>query len=339
MCLDHPNLPKQKGKMSVQWRKLQVQGANDEVVRPYGFSSANLVGPKIFVYGGTTGALRRNTLYVFDIPSCTWKVVNPCAGERFFVRTMHSSVLVEDKLLIFGGLDKYSYSNDLVELDLVLRSSRILSFKGAIPKATAGHSCCYLPRRNSFWMYTSRGVAGGRSRGTLVACNLPARKWQVLDAKGKEPSSRWKCGSTLYSGYWFLYGGERVGDFVDITNDLFVIDTHPSVPVWSQIKTVPELPRSIGLAAMLDKTLFLFKADSPLQENALTAYDLEAKTTSGFYREGGTPSLNFPNAVLGEFPPIRIGGMVVANQERIFVFGGHRVNLADVYVLEPAKPQ
>lgn len=61
--------------------------------------------------------------------------------------------------------------------------------------------------------------------------------------------------------------------------------------------------------------------------------------TSGCYRVCGMRSLDFPNAVFGEFPPIRIGGMIVASKKRIFVFGGHGVNLADVCVLEPAQPQ
>lgn len=316
--------------MDLQWRKVEVTGPFDELNRPYGFSTANLVGHRIYMYGGTTTMRRCKAVFVYDILARRWEEMKPEVGESFFVRTMHSSVLVGEKLLVFGGLDQSGYRSELLELDLVMRTCNVVMCRGLKMKYCAGHSSCYLPKKDCLLVYTGRF---GKKNESLFSFHVSSRVWRQVEAKGEEPTRRWKQGSALVDGHWFLYGGDPVDAMTQASNTLYVLDTDPKVPCWSKVPTFAYWPQTVGPIAVINGQLILYKSDDA-ESKWLCAYDPKACFFSGFRQAGDMSTGRKSNVIRGSFPNARVAGMMVCNEKQIFVFGGHRDILRNMYVLE-----
>ena len=62
------------------------------------FSLADVIGKKLFIYGGGDGKVLSD-LYYFDIDLLTWSRMNGTSPGR----CAHSSTAIDGKLYIFGG--------------------------------------------------------------------------------------------------------------------------------------------------------------------------------------------------------------------------------------------
>jgi N-acetylneuraminic acid mutarotase len=84
-----------------------------------GYHTANMVGSKLIIYGGSDGGECFNDVWVYDVEAQLWKSVQIPVP---FPRLSHTSTLVGSYLFIIGGHDGSEYSDDVLLLNLVTMS-------------------------------------------------------------------------------------------------------------------------------------------------------------------------------------------------------------------------
>ncbi|KAI0016144.1 galactose oxidase [Xylariomycetidae sp. FL0641] len=94
-------------------------GTSDAGPKPKarGYHTANMVGSKLIVYGGSDGGECFNDVWVYDVEAGAWK--GPVHMPATHRRLSHTSTLVGSYLFVIGGHDGDEYSNDVLLLNLV----------------------------------------------------------------------------------------------------------------------------------------------------------------------------------------------------------------------------
>jgi N-acetylneuraminic acid mutarotase len=92
--------------------------SKDGVTRPKarGYHTANMVGSKLIVFGGSDGGECFNDVWVYDVDTHVWKAVNIPVTYR---RLSHTATIVGSYLFVVGGHDGNEYSNEVLLLNLV----------------------------------------------------------------------------------------------------------------------------------------------------------------------------------------------------------------------------
>ncbi|KAI0860156.1 galactose oxidase [Xylaria cubensis] len=94
-------------------------GAAANKPRARGYHTANMVGSKLIIYGGSDGGECFDDVWVYDVDAQIWKAVQIPVPFR---RLSHTSTLVGSYLFIIGGHDGDDYSDDVLLLNLVTMS-------------------------------------------------------------------------------------------------------------------------------------------------------------------------------------------------------------------------
>jgi N-acetylneuraminic acid mutarotase len=81
-----------------------------------GYHTANMVGNKLIIFGGSDGGECFNDVWVYDIETHVWKAVSI---QQTFRRLSHTATIVGSYLFVIGGHDGNEYSNDVLLLNLV----------------------------------------------------------------------------------------------------------------------------------------------------------------------------------------------------------------------------
>lgn len=110
-----------------------------------GGHSANVVGNKLFMFGGENPNRKpNNELWVLDLITNTWSKPE-VAGEPPEARSSHSAVTyMERYIVIFGGGSVANCYNDLVVLDTQTMSWMRPAISGPVPPIRAGHASAVL---------------------------------------------------------------------------------------------------------------------------------------------------------------------------------------------------
>ena len=87
--------------------------------RARGYHTANMVGSKLIIYGGSDGGECFNDVWVYDVDKHTWKTVDIPVTFR---RLSHTANIVGSYMFVIGGHDGTDYSNDVLLLNLVTMS-------------------------------------------------------------------------------------------------------------------------------------------------------------------------------------------------------------------------
>lgn len=90
--------------------------AGDGRPKARGYHTANMVGSKLIIYGGSDGGECFNDVWVYNVDTHMWKEVKIPVTFR---RLSHTSTLVGSYLFVVGGHDGNEYSNDVLLLNLV----------------------------------------------------------------------------------------------------------------------------------------------------------------------------------------------------------------------------
>jgi len=119
--LDVSDMNKMSWKMLLPLGKSPTDDAEVAVNRPKarGYHTANMIGSKLIIFGGSDGGACFNDVWVYDADSQIWKCV-PIPVP--IPRLSHSSTLVGSYLFVVGGHDGIEYSNDVLLLNLVTMS-------------------------------------------------------------------------------------------------------------------------------------------------------------------------------------------------------------------------
>lgn len=81
-----------------------------------GYHTANMVGSKLIIFGGSDGGECFRDVWVFDVETLVWKAVNIPVS---YARLSHTATIVGSYLFVIGGHDGVEYSNEVLLLNLV----------------------------------------------------------------------------------------------------------------------------------------------------------------------------------------------------------------------------
>lgn len=91
-------------------------GIKDVRPKARGYHTANMVGGKLIIFGGSDGGECFEDVWVYDVDGQTWKA-SPIPVA--FRRLSHTATIVGSYLFVIGGHDGNEYSNDVLLLNLV----------------------------------------------------------------------------------------------------------------------------------------------------------------------------------------------------------------------------
>ena len=94
----------------------KAAGAKDYRPKARGYHTANMVGSKLIIFGGSDGGECFDDVWVYDVEEHFWKHVSIPVNFR---RLSHTATIVGSYLFVVGGHDGNEYSNDVLLLNLV----------------------------------------------------------------------------------------------------------------------------------------------------------------------------------------------------------------------------
>ncbi|KAK3382933.1 hypothetical protein B0T24DRAFT_603012 [Lasiosphaeria ovina] len=123
-----------------------TQGPGGKDLRPKarGYHTANMVGSKLIIYGGSDGGECFNDVWVYDVETYTWKSVSIPVTFR---RLSHTATIVGSYLFVIGGHDGNEYSNDVLLLNLVTMSWDKRKVYGLPPSGRGYHGAVLYDSR------------------------------------------------------------------------------------------------------------------------------------------------------------------------------------------------
>ncbi|EFQ97471.1 kelch-domain-containing protein [Nannizzia gypsea CBS 118893] len=208
--------------------------------------SLNLLGSKIYVFGGQVEGFFFNDLLAFDLnamnnPGNKWEFLlrnshddGPPVGQVPPARTNHTMVTFNDKLYLFGGTNGVQWFNDVWAYDPRGNSWTQIDYVGFTPTPREGHAATLV----GDVMY----VFGGRTEegvdlGDLIAFRISIRRWYSFHNMGPAPSPR--------SGHSMTTLGKNI----------IVLAGEPS--------SAPRDPMELGLVYVLDTTKIRYPNEQP----------------------------------------------------------------------------
>ncbi|PKS08215.1 hypothetical protein jhhlp_005157 [Lomentospora prolificans] len=114
--LDVSDMTKMSWKLISSPDKPSNNGGRDLRPKARGYHTANMVGGKLIIFGGSDGGECFNDVWVYDVEKHVWKNVNIPVTFR---RLSHTATIVGSYLFVVGGHDGNEYSNEVLLLNLV----------------------------------------------------------------------------------------------------------------------------------------------------------------------------------------------------------------------------
>lgn len=179
--------------------------------------SLNILGSKIYVFGGQVEGYFMNDLVAFDLnqlqnPTNRWEMLiqnsdegGPPQGQIPPARTNHSIVTFNDKLYLFGGTNGFQWFNDVWCYDPVPNAWMALDCIGYIPAPREGHAAAIVD--DVMYVFGGR-TEEGADLGDLAAFRISSRRWYTFQNMGPSPSPRSGHSMTAYNKQIVVLAGE-----------------------------------------------------------------------------------------------------------------------------------
>ncbi|KAL2756725.1 hypothetical protein ACRALDRAFT_2085649, partial [Sodiomyces alcalophilus JCM 7366] len=142
-------------------------GSTAKDLRPKarGYHTANMVGSKLIIYGGSDGGECFNDVWVYDVEAQYWKpVVIPVTYRRL----SHTATLVGSYLFVMGGHDGTEYCNEVLLLNLVTMTWDRRRVYGLPPSGRGYHGTVLYDSR----LFTIGGFDGNEVFGDVCILEL-----------------------------------------------------------------------------------------------------------------------------------------------------------------------
>ncbi|KAI1479763.1 hypothetical protein F4774DRAFT_418621 [Daldinia eschscholtzii] len=198
--------------------------------------SLNIVGSKIYIFGGQVEGYFMNDLAAFDLnqlqmPNNRWEVLSEntetggaLQGKVPPARTNHSMVTFNDKMYLFGGTNGFQWFNDVWCYDPAVNKWSQLDCIGYIPVSREGHAAALVD--DVMYIFGGR-TEEGADLGDLAAFRITSRRWYTFQNMGPSPSPRSGHSMTSVGKSIVVVGGEPSSTTTQV-NDLsivYVLDT------------------------------------------------------------------------------------------------------------------
>lgn len=196
----------------------------------------NILGSKIYIFGGQVEGFFFNDLVAFDLNSLQssasrWEVLLQNSKDQTSPhgrspppRTNHSIVTWQDKLYLFGGTDGVTWFNDVWTYEPRSNSWTELDCIGYIPVAREGHSAALV--NDTMYVFGGR-TQEGVDLGDLAAFRISSRRWYMFQNMGHSPSARSGHSMTAFGKHIVTLAGEPSSSVAD-RNELsmaYILDT------------------------------------------------------------------------------------------------------------------
>ncbi|GKT42458.1 tip elongation aberrant protein Tea4 [Colletotrichum spaethianum] len=179
--------------------------------------SLNILGSKIYIFGGQIEGYFMNDLAAFDLnqlqmPNNRWEMLiqntdsgGPAVGKIPAARTNHSVVTFNDKMYLFGGTNGYQWFNDVWSYDPATNEWTQLDCIGYIPVPREGHAAAIVD--DVMYIFGGR-TEEGVDLGDLAAFRITSRRWYTFQNMGPSPSPRSGHSMTTVGKAVVVVGGE-----------------------------------------------------------------------------------------------------------------------------------
>lgn len=125
-------------KMSWKLISAPSSGSIEDKTKPKarGYHTANMVGSKLIIFGGSDGGECFRDVWVFDVET---QAFSPVHIPLSYPRLSHTATIVGSYLFVIGGHDGVEYSNEVLLLNLVTMVWDKRKIYGLAPKARGYH--------------------------------------------------------------------------------------------------------------------------------------------------------------------------------------------------------
>jgi len=166
----------------------------------------------------------------------------PLASGKFpSARGGHSTVLFEQRLVVFGGHyhkgdGVFVYENDTYVLNLRTLKWKLVRTKGDVPRARYGHSATVFG--DEMYVFGGRG-SGGKNFRDMDCLNLKTMTWRKIRSANALPPGRSGHSATLIGDKIVIFGGFDGKRTID---DLWVFNI--ATTTWMRPRTTGRGPKS-----------------------------------------------------------------------------------------------
>jgi N-acetylneuraminic acid mutarotase len=195
------------------WTKVEFKTKLKQLNRCY--HSGDIYNNSLYIFGGWNGFYRLNELLLFAFELNSMKRISSSSGNVPCGRSGHSSVIYDDYLYIYGGMNQEGERmNDLHHYDIMNKKWKKISIENNISPIKASGSKLIHFKEN---LYLFGGSHGGNAQyfssnslkylGDFWKFNLISNKWSKIEDKGEHPSGRSFYSMCLNDNKIVIYGG------------------------------------------------------------------------------------------------------------------------------------
>lgn len=135
--------------------------------KPRGYHTANMVGSKLIIYGGSDGGECFRDVWIFDVDTLLFTSVS-MSSTNSYPRLSHTATIVGSYLFVIGGHDGVEYCNEVLLLNLVTMNWDKRKVYGRKPERRGYHGAVLCDGR----VVVVGGFDGGQVFGDVRVLEL-----------------------------------------------------------------------------------------------------------------------------------------------------------------------
>ncbi|RHY53716.1 hypothetical protein DYB35_004128 [Aphanomyces astaci] len=228
--------------LSQEWSIVATTGTHP----PPGYGQSLVsIRHKLYLFGGTSGHVYVNDLYVFDEVQLSWALL-PTHGVKPSPRYKHQAVVVGTDMYIVGGglYDPPKGSIDMHKFDTITSTWSAVVCRGDIPCSRIAHTVSVYPSGlyPQFQLFGGRDETGMRLN-ELSCFDVATSTWSRRNDDSNAPDARDFHTSAISGDCMFVFGGSN-GD--ERNSDVFRYSMRytPSTLALLAIQTIQKHARS-----------------------------------------------------------------------------------------------
>ncbi|OQR80861.1 hypothetical protein THRCLA_11922 [Thraustotheca clavata] len=163
---------------------------------------------KLYLFGGTSGHVYVNDLYIFDQDTLTWACI-ATTGNKPSPRYKHQAAVVGSDMYIIGGglYDPPKGLIDVFKFDTITCHWSQMECFGDVPRSRIAHSVV-VQDENTFLMFGGRDENGTRMN-ELSSLDVTTATWARLSDDVKAPDARDFHSGVMWKHSMYIFGGSN----------------------------------------------------------------------------------------------------------------------------------